>query len=197
MWGGRSGNRKPGLTRGGVAVDMINLEMTTLDDMLASVQGGQGFILGSPTLGGHMPTQVSLALGSLLREARAREQPCGVFGSFGWSGEAVDEMQSRLRDAGFAFAFDPIRVKFKPTAKARGRRFAAVAACAACALAAARRLQRRGGRGRCGSLECVLSLPPPPPPPPPPRAPLPPDERRTCRRARRAGATSRRPSSGG
>lgn len=32
-------------------------------------------------------TQVTLALGTLLREASARELPCGVFGSFGWSGE--------------------------------------------------------------------------------------------------------------
>lgn len=61
--------------------------------------------------------QVQVALGNILRQSKARELPCGVFGSFGWSGEAVDEMESRLKDAGFAFAFKPIRVKFKPTAK--------------------------------------------------------------------------------
>ena len=31
----------------------------------------------------------------------------------------VDEMDQRLRDAGFKFAFSPIRVKFRPTAKVR------------------------------------------------------------------------------
>ena len=41
--------------------------------------------------------QVSTALGAVLREEGARERPCGVFGSFGWSGEAVDELQSRLK----------------------------------------------------------------------------------------------------
>lgn len=66
-----------------------------------------------------MPTQVQVALGALIREARAQDLPCGVFGSFGWSGEAVDEMEGRLKDAGFGFAFQPIRVKFKPTAKVR------------------------------------------------------------------------------
>ena len=35
--------------------------------------------------------------------------------SFGWSGEAVDLIEGRLKDAGFKFAFDPIRCKFKPT----------------------------------------------------------------------------------
>jgi flavorubredoxin len=40
-----------------------------------------------------------------------------VFGSFGWSGEAVDEMESKLEDGGYGFAFKPIKVKFKPTTK--------------------------------------------------------------------------------
>ena len=44
---------------------------------------------GSPTLGGHMPTQVQVALGAIIREREAKQLPCGVFGSFGWSGEAV------------------------------------------------------------------------------------------------------------
>jgi hypothetical protein len=41
--------------------------------------------------------QVQTALGAVLRDEAAREQPCGVFGSFGWSGEAVDEMEGRLK----------------------------------------------------------------------------------------------------
>ena len=103
--------------------------------------------------------QVQTALGAVLRDEAAREQPCGVFGSFGWSGEAVDEMEGRLKvlrgssqplnsaaprarplpdllrpvrslvgrrrsgggaraqDAGFRFAFDAVRVKFKPSAR--------------------------------------------------------------------------------
>ena len=64
-----------------------------------------------------MPTQVQTALGTIVRNVRSKELPCGVFGSFGWSGEAVDEMQQRLRDGGFQFGFDPIKVKMKPTAK--------------------------------------------------------------------------------
>jgi hypothetical protein len=42
-----------------------------------------------------------------------------VFGSFGWSGEAVDEMEAKLKDGGYGFAFKPIKVKFKPTATVR------------------------------------------------------------------------------
>jgi Asp-tRNA(Asn)/Glu-tRNA(Gln) amidotransferase A subunit family amidase len=53
------------------------------------------------------------ALGTVLAEGD-RAKPVGVFGSFGWSGEALDLLESKLRDGGFRFAFDPIRVKFSP-----------------------------------------------------------------------------------
>ena len=41
--------------------------------------------------------QVQTALGAIVRAPQARELPCGVFGSFGWSGEAVDELENRLK----------------------------------------------------------------------------------------------------
>ncbi|MEO0376913.1 MAG: flavin reductase, partial [Cyanobacteria bacterium P01_A01_bin.17] len=40
----------------------------------------------------------------------------GVFGSFGWSGEAIDLLESKFKDAGYSFGFEPIRVKFTPDA---------------------------------------------------------------------------------
>lgn len=180
-----------GVVKSGVAVNTVNLEVTPLDDVVAAVKASDGFTIGSPTLGGHMPTPVQvrqqhclamlatvlcsacspwhvltwgcgfnlvnmslsaseeclangssrcshccadvcwlfpvqLALGSILRSGGARELPCGVFGSFGWSGEAVDEMESKLEDGGYGFAFKPIKVKFKPTTKVT------TAACTVC-----------------------------------------------------------------
>lgn len=41
--------------------------------------------------------QVQTALGAIVRESSVRDLPCGVFGSFGWSGEAVDELENRLK----------------------------------------------------------------------------------------------------
>ena len=40
--------------------------------------------------------EVKEALGVVLNLPADRRVPCGVFGSFGWSGEAVDELQFRL-----------------------------------------------------------------------------------------------------
>ena len=38
----------------------------------------------------------------------------GVFGSYGWSGEAVELIEGKLRDAGFKFGFETLKAKFKP-----------------------------------------------------------------------------------
>ncbi|OKH58570.1 flavin oxidoreductase [Scytonema sp. HK-05] len=103
-----------GITKAGVAVELINCEFTDPTEIQAVVEKCDGFIIGSPTLGGHMPTQVQTALGIVLSTA-TKSKLAGVFGSYGWSGEAVDEIENKLQDAGYHFGFDTMRVKFKPT----------------------------------------------------------------------------------
>ncbi|MFB6277642.1 MAG: diflavin flavoprotein [Halothece sp.] len=103
-----------GITKAGVAVEAINCEFTDPETTKSIIQNTDGFIIGSPTLGGHAPTQIQTALGIVLSNAD-KGQLSGVFGSYGWSGEAIDLLEQKIRDAGFRFGFDPIRVKFKPT----------------------------------------------------------------------------------
>ncbi|MEB3336167.1 MAG: diflavin flavoprotein [Leptolyngbyaceae bacterium] len=103
-----------GITKSGVAVELINCEFTEPKDIQLAIETCDGFIIGSPTLGGHMPTQIQTALGIVLSTAD-KSKLAAVFGSYGWSGEAVDELESKLQDAGYRFGFDPIRVKFKTT----------------------------------------------------------------------------------
>jgi flavorubredoxin/flavin reductase (DIM6/NTAB) family NADH-FMN oxidoreductase RutF len=102
-----------GITKAGVAVESINCEFTEPEEIRAAVEKSDGFIMGSPTLGGHAPTPVQTALGIVLSTG-TNNKLAGVFGSFGWSGEAVDLIESKLKDAGYRFGFDSIRVKFKP-----------------------------------------------------------------------------------
>ncbi|MGH1394691.1 MAG: flavin reductase [Trichormus sp.] len=102
-----------GITKAGVAVESINCEFTDPEEIRAAVEKSAGFVMGSPTLGGHAPTPVQTALGIVLSTA-TNNKLAGVFGSFGWSGEAVDLIENRLKDAGYRFGFDTIRVKFKP-----------------------------------------------------------------------------------
>ena len=102
-----------GITTTSVEVESINCEFTTSDDLVKSIKKADGYLIGTPTLGGHAPTPIVSALGSILSEGD-RDKPIGIFGSFGWSGEAIDLLESKLQDGGFNLSFEPIKVKFSP-----------------------------------------------------------------------------------
>ena len=104
-----------GISRTGIRVESVNCEFSTPEQLLATIRRCDALLIGSPTLGGHAPTPIVSALGTVLAEGD-RSKPVGVFGSFGWSGEALDLLESKLRDGGFRFAFEPIKVKFTPDA---------------------------------------------------------------------------------
>jgi flavin reductase (DIM6/NTAB) family NADH-FMN oxidoreductase RutF len=103
-----------GVNKAGVRVESINAEFATNDEIKTAIENCNGFVFGSPTLGGHAPTQIQTALGIALADGD-KNKLVGVFGSYGWSGEAIDLLESKFKDGGYRFGFDPIRVKFKPT----------------------------------------------------------------------------------
>ena len=102
-----------GILKAGVGVESINAEVADTKEIQEALEKCAGFIIGSPTLGGHAPTPIQTALGTILSTA-TKNKLAGVFGSFGWSGEAIDLLEGKLKDAGYSFGFEPIRVKFKP-----------------------------------------------------------------------------------
>ncbi|BFM41024.1 diflavin flavoprotein [Synechocystis sp. LKSZ1] len=102
-----------GLMAADVTVQSFNCEVTPADTIAEAVTACDGFIIGTPTLGGHAPVQIQTALGAILANV-PKTKLAGIFGSFGWSGEAIDLLEQKLRDAGYQFGFDPIRVRFSP-----------------------------------------------------------------------------------
>jgi len=103
-----------GIIKTGVGVESINAEIADSEEIKEAILKCNGFIFGSPTLGGHAPPPIQTALGITLANAD-KSKLAGVFGSFGWSGEAIDLLESKFKDGGYSFGFEPIRVKFKPT----------------------------------------------------------------------------------
>ena len=136
-----------GVARTGVRVNSLNCEFSEPDTLLKAIQECDALLIGSPTLGGHAPTPIVSALGTVLAEGD-RQKPVGVFGSFGWSGEALDLLENKLTDGGFSMAFAPIRVKFSPDAPTLKR-------CEETGMALAKRLlqqQRRQQKRTAGGL---------------------------------------------
>src|SRR4028119_1330256 len=101
-----------GITKAGVAVESINCEFAEPGEIQEAIEKCAGFIIGTPTLAGHAPTQIQTALGIVLSTA-TKSKLAGVFGSFGWSGEAIDLVENKLKDAGYRLGFETIRVKVK------------------------------------------------------------------------------------
>ncbi|WP_461566517.1 flavin reductase, partial [Synechococcus sp.] len=148
-----------GIAKTGVRVNSLNCEFSEAPQLLAGIKNCDAVLIGSPTLGGHAPTPIVSALGTLLAEGD-RSKPVGVFGSFGWSGEALDLLESKLTDAGFQQAFETIRVKFSPDPPTLKR-------CEETGMALARLLQQQqkrqqkrnsGGLSESRSDPAVLAL---------------------------------------
>ncbi|MBM5789412.1 MAG: FprA family A-type flavoprotein, partial [Cyanobacteria bacterium M_DeepCast_200m_mx_001] len=55
-----------GVARTGVRVESINCEFTPAEKLLEAIRGCDAVLIGSPTLGGHAPTPIVSALGTLL-----------------------------------------------------------------------------------------------------------------------------------
>lgn len=106
-----------GLIQAGVSVESINCELSDPAQLAKAIETSDGFIIGSPTLGGHAPVQIQTALGVVLSSA-AKTKLVGVFGSYGWSGEAIDLLEEKLSDGNYRFGFETIRVRFSPDAAA-------------------------------------------------------------------------------
>ncbi|OKH19332.1 diflavin flavoprotein [[Limnothrix rosea] IAM M-220] len=104
-----------GLIDEGLQVNTINCETAEPAEITEAIEACDGFLIGSPTLAGHAPTQIQTALGIILSTATPTKL-AGVFGSYGWSGEAIGFLENKLRDANYRFGFDAIRVKFTPDA---------------------------------------------------------------------------------
>ncbi len=118
-----------------IAVEAINCEQADPNRLVDTLSQCDGFILGSPTLGGHAPVQIQTALGLILANV-PKTKLVGVFGSYGWSGEAIDQLEQKLKDASYSFGFEPLRVRFSPDG-------AALEACATAASQFAQRLRKR------------------------------------------------------
>jgi flavorubredoxin len=91
-------------------------DLTALDEqnMLTILEESTGIIIGAPTINGDAPKPVwDLLSCMMLLEKRGKFG--GSFGSYGWSGEAIDMIDSRLKNLKFRVPLEPKKVKLIPT----------------------------------------------------------------------------------
>ena len=111
----------------GFEVESINTEKAELEDVLTKIQYADGILFGTSTRYADIPGNLEVILKEL-KELEVEGKPAAAFGSYGWSGEAVEVVQDYLTAAGMKALRSsdvikstgmskiefPLRVRFNP-----------------------------------------------------------------------------------
>jgi NADH oxidase (H2O-forming) len=100
----------------GVRVSLFDLEGGEVEPFVDLIEEADGIILGSPTINGDAAKPLWDLLSSLA-VIHVRGKTGGVFGSYGWTGEAVPMLEDRLRGLKLRVPIKGLRFKLTPTAE--------------------------------------------------------------------------------
>jgi flavorubredoxin/flavin reductase (DIM6/NTAB) family NADH-FMN oxidoreductase RutF len=100
-----------GITKTGVAVEMIDLKATDMQELRELVERSAAIVIGLPPAG--LDT-AQTALGTIFAAAHEK-QYIGLFESFGGEDQSIDLTNNRFKDLGLIPAFPMIRVRDTPT----------------------------------------------------------------------------------
>ncbi|MFW5923594.1 MAG: flavodoxin domain-containing protein [Planctomycetota bacterium] len=120
MWGGTERMAEAigeGLKDEGVDYKLLRMSVTDRNDALVEVFRARTVIVGSPTFNKNvLPTMAPLC--TELAGMGFKNKQGAAFGSYGWSGESVDRIETHLEEAGIPPVQDGIRCKWQPDADA-------------------------------------------------------------------------------
>lgn len=94
-------------------VKLVNIVTSPFGETVSLINSANAVLVGSCTINRDAPKIVWDMLASV-DAINTRGRSAGAFGSYGWSGEAVPMMKSRLEHLKFKFVGCGLRVNFKP-----------------------------------------------------------------------------------
>lgn len=97
-------------------VELYNIIDHDMGSLAAKLNQSDAFLIGSPTINRDAVPPVWMLL-SHLDAVNIAKRPVALFGSFGWSGEAVPNITKRLESLKLNVYEKPFRVTFVPTAE--------------------------------------------------------------------------------
>ena len=103
-----------GVKAAGVAVELYDLEKTSPAELVDKIEGSKGLIVGSPTINGDAVKPAHDLLSSLAT-INLKGKLGAAFGSYGWSGEAVSILESRLAGIKFKVINSTVKPVLIPT----------------------------------------------------------------------------------
>jgi len=116
MWGSTEKMAKAiarGLIDSGIEVMLFDINQADRTEVIAEMLDARGFLFGSSTHDNDMLPQISGFL-ELVKGFKAKNRIAGVFGSFGWAGGAVKEIEEAVKLSGMELTLPSISAKFVP-----------------------------------------------------------------------------------
>ncbi len=102
-----------GLQQEGVSIQLIDLSVTHRSDVMTEVLDAKALIFGSPTLNNGILPRMAQML-SYMKGLKPQGKIGAAFGSYGWSGEAVKQINQVMEEMKFTVTEPGIRVKYVP-----------------------------------------------------------------------------------
>jgi flavorubredoxin len=106
-----------GASSQGVAVEVCHITKHTANEIRDLMESADALVFGSPTINRDVPKPMWEVL-SCLSMVKLRTSIAGVFGSYGWSGEACKIAEERLKGLNFKLPAAPLRFPFTPRPEA-------------------------------------------------------------------------------
>jgi len=102
-----------GLEETGIKVTIRNLKNTHISDIITDVLSSKFILLGSPTMNNTMlPTMGGFL--TYLKGLKPRNRIGFVFGSYGWGGQAVGEIEKILRELSWDLPIKSLNINYVP-----------------------------------------------------------------------------------
>ena len=103
-----------GLRSAGTQVKVMSLEANTRSDVATEILCAGALVVGSPTINNQMYPAVADVL-CYLKGLRPKNLLGAAFGSFGWSGEAVAQINEQFAAMKLELAADGLKLKYVPS----------------------------------------------------------------------------------
>jgi flavorubredoxin len=116
MWGSTekiAHSLREGIEEKGIPVTMRNLKITHISDIITDVLSSKLILLGSPTLNNTMLPSMG-GFVTYLKGLRPKNRIGYVFGSYGWGGQAIGEIEKILKDLNWDIPFESININYIP-----------------------------------------------------------------------------------
>ncbi|MCB8994587.1 MAG: FprA family A-type flavoprotein [Bacteroidales bacterium] len=98
---------------GSFEIDLVDIENILLGELEEKIVMSNAILIGSPTINQNTLLPV-YKLFSLINPIRDKGKPAAVFGSYGWSGEAVKLIEDHLRNLKLKIYMEGMAEKFYP-----------------------------------------------------------------------------------